>query len=116
MSVLENKSKIINSFNLLVRANPGTELVVLTQGGIVLGKVPSDEDFQNNSALKNYVEAIKAIKKDDDDKDDELPELLGLVDVTVVNGISRIHLSFTVIFVDQILGVSIGSPEIPQQN
>ena len=111
MSVLENKSKIINSFNLLVRANPGTELVVLTQGGIVLGKVPSDEDFQNN-----YVEAIKAIKKDDDDKDDELPELLGLVDVTVVNGISRIHLSFTVIFVDQILGVSIGSPEIPQQN
>ena len=102
MSVLENKSKIINSFNLLVRANPG--------------KVPSDEDFQNNSALKNYVEAIKAIKKDDDDKDDELPELLGLVDVTVVNGISRIHLSFTVIFVDQILGVSIGSPEIPQQN
>lgn len=31
MSVLENKSKIINSFNLLVRANPGTELVVLTQ-------------------------------------------------------------------------------------
>ncbi|WP_270225123.1 hypothetical protein [Lactococcus lactis] len=115
MSVLKNKSKIINSFNLLVRANPGTELVVLTQGGIVLGKVPSDEDFQNNSALKSYVETIKIIKEDDDDKEDELPEVLGLVDVTVINGISQNPLDFIVIFVDQILGVSIGTPATPEQ-
>lgn len=109
MSVLENKSKIIQCFEAIVEINPGAELVVLTQGGLILGKVPTDEDFQNNSALKSYVEAIKIIKKDDD-KEDELPEILALVDVTVVNGMSKNPLNFMVIFVDQILGVSCGFP------
>lgn len=105
----EKRIKFVNAFSAIVEATPGQELVIFTQGEIITGKLPNEEDFENNSTLNAYTSAIKEVRRDDDKSDDENGDIIGLTDVTIINGRFHHHLSFMIIFTDQILGVSIGS-------
>lgn len=110
MSNSKLKKQIIYAFDALAESNPGAKLVITTQGGIILGNLPTDEDFEKNSLCKGYADAIRQLREGETNDDNENLQFIGLVDATVVNGNSQNRLSFMIVFLDQILGVSLGYP------
>lgn len=99
-------------------------LIIHTANGLYQGNLKQSENFANFELLKDddILTAIRKIylsfldehsKNSDDSIEDiiENPITIDLEDVTLISNTGKISLPFVSIFVDQIIGISIGRAE-----
>lgn len=99
------------------------KLLVHTSNGIYIGNLRNQVEYDNTEIEENddtltcfnklYLSSLE--KYEADKKSKEIPEIsenfvtIELEDVQLVNGASRVNMPFVELFVDQIIGFSIGS-------
>lgn len=114
------------SFNDFVEAsnkssNSKDMLIIHTANGLYQGNLKPTQNFENSELAhgddiltairKIYLSTIEAYSKKSDDSIEEIfenPITIDLEDVTLITSTGKISLPFVSIFVDQIIGISIG--------
>lgn len=102
--------------------NTKDKLIIHTATGIYQGTLrdchqPDDINIKDGDDIltcfeKLYISSLQDYENSDDIKDDievsENPITIELEDVDIITSMKSIHVPFVVIFVDQIIGISIG--------
>lgn len=103
--------------------NSNNKLMIHTANGIYVGKLKEQEDYDNLDIQKNddiltayrkmYLNALN--NYENSDKSDKIERIsensisITLEDVEIITSVKSINLPFVEIFVDQIIGFSLGS-------
>ena len=105
MSINDYKFDVISVMNSIGEAS-NTNLILLLQDGIAIGRLPLETDLEDdNSLIKLFNKCFKEFRESEVQ---EYPQAISLVDVKYTSSGATVNLPHMVFFIDQIVGVSIG--------
>lgn len=110
MSANLNKHLILSFANLTkLKDFDKNNLILLTPSGIISGKIVSDEEIKELKFFNDFTNESVNCFIEETQESDKYPAFIKLKDVTFKNGAFSYSVPFITVFLDQIVGVTIGT-------
>lgn len=105
-----NKCLVLNFANLTKSENfKKNNLILLTTSGIISGKIVTDEETQELKFFNDFTDETVNCFIEETQETTYSQEFLKLKDATVKTGTFSCSFPFLAVFLDQIVGVTIGT-------